>query len=80
MKYMITEYQKTSKKVLISEIGMGNYVLSAQYEESDAEEVLMLHMMSMDIETGSSHVEVLIESVEEEEEPEDSQISLLSSF
>lgn len=28
MKYMTTEYQKTSTEVLISEVGMGNYMLS----------------------------------------------------
>lgn len=40
----------------------------------------MLHTMHIDAETRPSHVDVLIESVEEEEEAEDNQISLLDSF
>lgn len=59
MKYMITEYQNTSIEVLISEVGMGNYMLSTQYEESDLEEVLMLHTMPIDDEMGSIHNGVL---------------------
>lgn len=87
MKYMITEYQKTSAEILVLEVSMGSYMLSTPLEELDSEEVLMLHTVSHGLMTESSDVEALVEPVKDNGEPtesnddlEDNQLALLGSF
>lgn len=72
MKYMITEYQKTSAEILVSEVSMGGYMLSAPLEEPDSEEVLMLHTVSHGLTTESSGVEALMDPVKDNSEPGES--------
>lgn len=58
---------------------MGNYVLTSPFDELDAEEVLMLHTMPVDLTTEPSRIEALVEPIENDH-PEDNQISLLDNF
>lgn len=65
--------------MLISEASLGNYVLAADAQESEVEEVFMMQDIPKDFTQSSGSTEVIVEN-EEDSELGDSNLRLFDNF